>query len=957
MRQLIKSFLLVHGLALLLCVEASARVDFPLHERIPYSPSLAKGQLPNGLTYYIQKNGKPEQKLELRLVVKAGSILEDADQLGLAHFVEHMAFNGSAHFKKNELVSFLESIGVKFGADLNAYTGFDETVYILPIPTDRPENVEKGMMVLADWAYGLRFDPTEIDRERGVVLEEARLGKGAADRLQKIILPKVLHGSRYAERLPIGKEENLKSFRHAALKRFYQDWYRPDLMAIVVVGDLEVPVIQALLEKYFSTMKNPQKPRKRLRASVPLENQESVVIATDKEANLASVSISQGRMHQVNDGRFASYRQRRIQSFFNAMLNQRLHELTQVQEPPFLAASSGISSLVAEYNEFNSSVVIGKAGVQAAVQALVAENQRLAQYGFSQVELERVKLSTLRYMENAFNERDKSQSAEFAAEFVRNFLTGEAIPGIEAEYIFHREFVRGISLEEVNRFAQSVLLARSPKLIVYQGGTQQGQRTPSKSELASWIRQAEQSKLGVYREQTVTRALIDTKPTIGSILQESRNAVLGTIEWTLSNGVRVVLKPTDFKNKQILLSASRPGGLGMIDASDYSQAMYATSVVGAMGIKDITPIELGKYLAGKSSSMSTNFSDVAEGISGSSTPEDFETTLQILYLLMTSPRRDPDLFRSYVTKQQDVLRNQMATPSAIFQKAYLQTSYQDHPRQPKLATPEDLQALDMDRLIAIYQSRFSSADKLTFFIVGSFEPEKIKTVLLTYLANLPVHPIESGLPDHGLRLVKGIVHKEVYAGKEQRSLVTLQLHGERPVGASDELRFSALTEILQLRLTAKMREELGAVYSPRVTAQIKKIPFGSYSIVLVLPSGPEHVEKLLQTSRALLEEMKRHAVTEEELHKVKENWLKNRKEEVKTNEFWIGVLSDANFLQEDAAKVFDYENQIQQLKPEDIQQAARIYFDLSNQIQIVMYPEKTVLPTSISIPTPIPKGR
>nr|WP_315484358.1 insulinase family protein [uncultured Undibacterium sp.] len=939
---LISTLSLTPALVLALPDTPQTKVQAPSYaanQLIPYSPKLLKGQLANGLTYYVQKNSKPEQKVELRLVIKAGSVLEDADQQGLAHFTEHMAFNGSKHFKKNELVSFLESIGVKFGADLNAYTSFDETVYILPIPTDKPENLEKGFLVLSDWASGLSFDPAEIDKERGVVLEEARLGKGAGDRIRKQILPKVLHGSQYAERLPIGKEDVIKNFSYAALQRFYKDWYRPDLMAVVVVGDVDPVQIKTLIEKNFANLKNPAKPRPRTQASIPLKNIGEAVIATDTEMNISSVSISQARYLNKNDGKFGSYRQRRIQNFFNAMLAERLRELTQVANPPFLGGSSGISSIIGDYHEFNSSAGIGKAGVQAAIDALMEENKRAAQFGFSAAELDRAKLNSLRNLEHSFKEREKAQSAILAEEFIRNFLHGESLPGIEAEYVFHKEIVNGIQLDEINQFAKSVLNANAPKLILYQGSTKPDHSIPDAAQLQAMVKSAEQKTVSARVEKVLAKSLFEKTPMPGTIVKESQNALLGTTELTLSNGVKVVLKATDFKSDQILLSATRAGGTALIDDVDYLQSRYATTVVGSMGIKDFSPSDISKILAGKIANVSTTFGENSEGVSGTSNKEDLESMLQVLHLVLTQPRKDTALFQSFVGKQMDALKNQMATPAAIFQEQFIQATFPAHPRIPVLAKPEHIAQLDLDRMMQIYRSRFSSAKDFTFFIVGSFEIERVKPLLLTYLGSLPTPEIEVGIKDRGLRPNKGIIKKDIYVGKEQQSMVTLQLHGERAMNIEERLRFSAMVEVLQLRLTAKMREELGAVYSPRITGSLKRIPYQAYAVVLALPSGPENVDKLLSSSFALMEQMKVAPATDEELNKVKENWLKNRKERIKTNGFWLSMMSSALQNKDDPAEIFSFDERVKALSTKDIQIAAKSYLDTKEFIQVVMYPE------------------
>ena len=410
-----------------------AQVAPNLTDPLPIGPQVKVGKLANGLTYYIQKNSRPEKRLELRLVIKAGSILEDEDQLGLAHFTEHMAFNGSTHFKKHELVSYLQSIGLKFGADLNAYTGFNETVYILPIPTDKPENIAKGFLVLEDWAQGVSFNDADIDLERAIVLEELRLGKGAQDRMNKVVLPKIFSGSHYAKRLPIGTEDSPKGFRHEAIKRFYKDWYRPNLMAVVVVGDIEVAAAQALVESHFSKLKNPDNERSRTYPAIPARAGSEAVVVTDKEATNNTMMIRYPVQAAPTVTTLGDYRQSMVEQLFGAMLGQRMQELTQQANPPFVGGGSSVSRLVPGYRSFQSGALLGRQGVEPAADALVQENERARQFGFGEAELERSKKDTLRNVEKAFAEREKTDSARYASEYLRNFLEHETIPGIENE--------------------------------------------------------------------------------------------------------------------------------------------------------------------------------------------------------------------------------------------------------------------------------------------------------------------------------------------------------------------------------------------------------------------------------------------------------------------------------------------------------------------------------------------
>ena len=435
-----------------------------LTDKLPVNPNLKIGKLSNGMTYYIHKNVKPEKKVELRLVVNAGSILEDDDQQGLAHFTEHMAFNGSKNFKKNDLVSFLQTIGVEFGADLNAYTGFDETVYILPIPTEKKENIEKGFQILEDWASTVAFDNTEIDKERGVVLEESRLGKGAEDRMFRVVYPKMFEGSKYAQRLPIGKDDILKNFKYDVIKRFYKDWYRPDLMAVLVVGDIDPAEAERLVKTHFEKLKNPASPRQRALADVPGRKTSEGIVVTDKEATNHVVEIYYAYKKAKEEVTVGDYREYLVRVLFTTMLGQRMQELTQKAEPPFVFGGSNIGGWARGFEAYQSYAYLGKGGPAPAINALVQENERARKFGFTAPELDRIKKMLLKNIERSYNERDKTESADFVEEYVRNFLEKEPIPGIENEFKYYSTFLEGITLEEVNQYAAKNIPATTAKV-------------------------------------------------------------------------------------------------------------------------------------------------------------------------------------------------------------------------------------------------------------------------------------------------------------------------------------------------------------------------------------------------------------------------------------------------------------------------------------------------------------
>ena len=575
-----------------------------LTDKLPIEPKVKIGKLSNGLTYYIQKNVRPEKKVELRLVVNVGSILEDDDQQGLAHFTEHMAFNGTKNFKKNDLVSFLQSIGVEFGADLNAYTGFDETVYILPIPTEKKENIEKGFQILEDWASTVAFENSEIDKERGVVLEESRLGKGAEDRMFRVVYPKMFEGSKYAQRLPIGKDDILKNFKYDVIKRFYRDWYRPDLMAVLVVGDMEPAEAEAQIKKHFEKLKNPSSPRPRALADVPERKKSEGVVVTDKEATNHVVEIYYTYKKSKEEITVQDYRDYLVRVLFTSMLGQRMQELTQKAEPPFVFGGSNIGGWARGYEAYQSFAYLGKGGVEPAINALVQENERARKFGFTASELDRVKKQLMKNIERSYNERDKTESQQIVEEYIRNFLDKEPIPGIENEFKYYKKYLDGVTLDEVNQFAiKTVPAPADPKLVILTGPENSDFKMPTSVELLALSEIAGKAELTAYEEKAVAASIMATAPVAGAITAEKVVTELGVTELSLSNGVRVILKPTDFKNDQVVMNASRFGGQYLFDPKERFNAEFAATVVAQMGVGQFSPVDLRKVLAGKTATV------------------------------------------------------------------------------------------------------------------------------------------------------------------------------------------------------------------------------------------------------------------------------------------------------------------------------------------------------------------
>ncbi len=908
--------------------------------KMPVDPAIKVGKLSNGLTYYIRKNIKPEKKAELRLVVNVGSILEDDDQQGLAHFTEHMAFNGSKNFKKNELVSFLQSIGVEFGADLNAYTSFDETVYILPVPTEKTEIIDKAFLILEDWASTVSFDGVEIDKERGVVLEESRLGKGADDRMDKITYPKIFAGSKYANRLPIGKEDILKSFKYDVVKRFYKDWYRPDMMAVVVVGDIDPALAEQMIKKHFEGIKNPAKPRARTYAEIPSRTTTEAVVATDKEATNPILQIYYTNTREKEEVTVGDYRTSMVRNICTSMLAQRLQELTQKSNPPFVFGFSSLSSFVRGYEGYISGALVSKGGPEPSINAIIQENERARKFGFTEGELERTKKMMMKSMERAYNERDKTESAQMADEYIRNFLEKEPIPGIENEFNYYKEFLNGITLAEVNQATAKIIPpSTDSKLIVYTGPTESGFQVPTKEDLVKFAENAAKAEIKPYEEKAVASSLMEKAPAPGTVKSEREIKEIGVTEIAFNNGVKVWLKPTDFKNDQVVMSASRFGGQYNYNASERANAEFASTVVSQMGVGQFSPLDLRKVLAGKNASVSPRIGSLSETVNGSSSASDVESMLQLTYLYFTQPRFDKELFNSFVTKQQALYQNMVSDPNFIFQDSVLRILYKNQPWAPRVPKAELFNEINPERAMQIYKERFGNANGFTFVIVGKIDIAKIKPMLATYLGSLPSTGEISTFKDAGLRAAKGPIKKEVKKGSEPKSMIRLYWNGETTYSEDDQFKLQALAELMNIKIVETLREDLSGIYGGGMNASVSKYPVGTFSISITLPCGPENVDKLIAAALGEIDKIKTAGPQEADIAKVKETWKQQYLVNAKDNNFWARQLIQSVELGTNPAAILSYEKKVDALTPKDLKDIANKFIDTKKFVQIVLNPE------------------
>lgn len=905
---------------------------------LPVDPLVRIGKLENGLTYYIRNNKKPEKRVEMRLVVNVGSMMEDDDQLGISHFVEHMAFNGTKNFEKNEIVSYLQSIGVQFGADLNAYTSFDETVYILPIPTDDEDILKQGLQILEDWAHNVTFSEEEIDKERGVVIEEWRLGRGADQRMRDEYFPVLFKGSRYAERLPIGKKEIIENATYETIRRYYRDWYRPDLMSVIAVGDIDVDQMEAMIKAHFSNLINPVNERPRKSYPVPDHDEFLIAIASDKEASFTIVRLNY-KTDNVETKTFSDFRRDGIYQLYNGMLNERLNELAQSADPPFIFASTGFGSMVRTKSSYSSFAVVGADGIEKGLSAIITENERVLKYGFTQAELDRYKKKILNNYEQAYKESDKTESGIYAREYIRSFLTQEPIPGIKFEYEYYKEVLPGIRLEEVNALAPLWIRDKN-RVVVVTAPEKEGIILPTESDIRKMLDEADKMEIEAYQEEELATELIADLPTPGEVIATKKFDTTDVTELTLSNGVKVVLKPTDFKNDEILMAASSPGGSSLYSDEDYMSASNAASIINESGVSDFSSTDLQKMLAGKTVRVSAYIGSLSEGLNGNAAPKDFESMLQLIHLYFTAPRKDEDAFKSMVTKNKMLFENLMSNPQFYFQDQVQKIMSRNNPRGGGFPTAEDLDKIDFERAYAIYKDRFADAGDFHFVFVGNFSIDEITPKLELYLGSLPTLNRNESWKDLGIRPPEGLVDKVVFKGTDPKSQVVINFTGEKPYDKKSNYDISSLGELLTIKLVEILREEKSGVYGVGASGRSSKLPYESYTFRISFPCAPENVDNLVSATFEEIKNIRENGVSDEDLQKIKETQRRHREENLKRNRYWVNQLNAYYNHNSDLDSFYEREKLVEALTSEDIIAAVNKYLKMNEYIKVVLMPEQ-----------------
>jgi zinc protease len=918
--------------------QAPAARDTFLDARIPTDTKVKIGTLPNGLRYYIRKNTRPEKRAELRLAVNAGSILENDNQRGYAHFVEHMGFNGSKNFAKNDLVKYLQSIGVRFGADLNAYTSFDETVYILPIPTDTAKLVDQAFTILRDWADGLTFDAAEVVSERGVVREEWRLGKGASERMFQQMLPIALKGSRYADRLPIGTDTSIMAATRESLRAFYQDWYRPDLMAVVAVGDFDIADIEAKIKAKFTNMPRRTNPRTRTVSTVPGNIRPLVAIATDKEATSSDVSLY-FKLPKNTTTTVREYRRDLVERLYLQMLNSRLSEITQKPNAPFTGAGASKGSFLArDVEAFSLGAGVEDGGIERGLEALLVEARRVDQFGFLQTELDRAKTNLLRSYERANAERDKTESGGYADELIRNFLEQEVIPGIEYEYAITQRILPTVALADVNRLASSWITDEN-RVVIAQSPVKDGLAIPTEPALLAVFDRAAKASVVAYSETVSSDALIASLPPRGRIV--SGRTVPGTdvAEWRLSNGARVFVKATDFKADQILFTAYSTGGNAFVPDRDYMSAAFAPQIVSLSGLGQFNRIDLGKKLAGKAASVSASIGETSEGMGGSASPKDLETLFQLAYLHFTGARVDTVAFAAAKQSIAPYLQNRGVDPGEVFGDTVQVTLAQNHFRARPFNTATFAE-VSAPKAIEFFKERFANAGDFTFVFVGTLDTVALKPLVETYLASLPGtgrrDSTRAVVPSHP----RGVIEKVVRKGIEKKATTIIAFGGACTYNPENRVAIRAMIDAFQIRLDELLREKLGGVYSPSVGGSCNRTPRQEYGVQVRFESSDENVDALSRAVFALVDTFQVQGPRQADVDKVKEQILRGREVQLKENNYWLSGIATRDQSGEDIAGLLTpYDDLVKKITPAQIQDAAKRYFDKQNYARFVLLPE------------------
>ncbi|MCL1849949.1 MAG: insulinase family protein [Bacteroidetes bacterium] len=936
-----KITLLIFVALLSLCNLMGQKLTDPINN----DPNVKVGKLSNGLTYYIRENKKPENRAEFWLLVNAGSMQENDNQVGLAHFTEHMGFNGIKGFPGNKLTDELAKVGVTFGRDINAYTSFDETVYTLTMPTNNKKNIDMALNILKGWACDYLLDNKEIEEERGIIIEEYRLGLGANDRMRKKWFPVLFNGSRYAERMPIGTLELLETFKPQTLKDFYYDWYRPDLQAIVIVGDINAAEIEKMITDKFGKIKPKKNPREKIEYPIEPTKGQVAVVCTDKEAGMNNIMVIRKFPHFVMKT-VGDYKIKMMHELYNLMYDGRFEELKQNPNTPFIDAGTGYGSLLGNTDIYYSQAVAKENQILPSLKAVLQEDYRVLKYGFLESELIRAKAELLYKYEIAANEIDKTESNNFAQDYLNHFLNHDPIPGAKRVYNYAKKYLDEIMLEEVNALSKK-WITKDNICVVVMAPEKDGVEVPAEAEILSMVRDASLENVEPYIDTYKEQEIVDVDNLQkGAIVSENVIKEVDVTEITLSNGIKVWLKKTDFKNDEILFNAISKGGACLYDEKDLASALFAPYFVDRAGISDIDFISLQKKMKGKQIGLMPGISTFSEIINGTSTPKDLEFFFQYLHAFYTTPRYDQTVYELVTKEWKEQLKMVDAMPMyrALKNVVKIATQNDYYSTAPivQLTYSEDfINSANYDRAFAIYKERFANPADFLFTFVGNFDEKLIREYLELYLGSLQTSDNKDNVNP---KVVKGFpkeqINENIYVGTEEQSFVGIVFQREFPWTVENKTLLSALKDALDIELIAEIREKMSGVYSPTLILNWNQLPKSEYFMMVFFGCAPNNTDNLSNAVFKILKEMQKNGPSEETMTKVKQQLIKRQETSFKKNDFWSNILSNMWMQGDDLTTILSFEERVNELTSKDIIDFLQKYFDAEQYVRVNLYPEK-----------------